>query len=112
MKATLKNQEQYHPEDEKADVPDCRHKCLKRYNFNTFLPDNIKNDPFLSIRLVTVVICRNCGMRTFCLPNYSITKIFIKKYMSIWRNRDIWAKITYNDAIENENVKIIKNKVN
>ena len=78
-------------------LSDCRHACLKRRNFSDLLPDNICNDPNLSIRLTTVVICRLCSMRMFCLPNYAIKKKSVNKYMRIWRDRKIYNIIAYNE---------------
>ena len=93
---------------ERLEITDCRGKCQKRLNFFEYLPEEILNDSVLSIRLLSVVICRNCEMRTFCLPNYALTRNSISKIMVIWRNRNIYAKIAYSAIVKEEKEPIQK----
>jgi len=112
MKAAVKSlPQERQSRSGRSNITDCRGKCLKRLNFKLYLPEAILDDPALSTRLVTVVICRMCEMRTFCLPNYALTRDSISKIMVIWRNRDIWAKIAYPVKVKEEK-EPLQNRVN
>lgn len=80
----------------------CLDFCQKRLNFLTALPEKIRFEDILSVKLFTVVICRSCPNRLFCLPLYACKVGLIQKYMSIWRNINIYNLML--DELENKPV--------